>query len=323
MCTPLAKPPLLRHNSPRTQTQPSPVNTHRPHTSHAPRCTKLPARSPHPRALAQAAEPPTPLALTRVSSLLGSQSPANPDAQKSQPTGATVPHLTHPPLARQFCASTTDLTHKLHELSDSTTPFRSATSSPGASECTKLPTHQCHRQSTDSPPPQPTWHICALVGRKHQSASMNHAPHAKSTHPYPHPQLHGPVHLELLPGPVHKIPRTPTATSPECLAHPSPDKKVHAAGKAPHCSETTLLRYKSTTQAQPRPTTHRPTSIHKTPDSPDPPPETPAQAAGQPVPLHPHPIPITLGSKPPTNPDAQKSQLTGATVPHLTHPPLA
>ena len=62
---------------------------------------------------------------------------------------------------------------------------------------------------------------------------MNHAPHAKSTHPYPHPQLHGPVHLELLPGPVHKIPRTPTATSPECLAHPSPDKKVHAAGKAP------------------------------------------------------------------------------------------
>ena len=152
---------------------------------------------------------------------------------------------------------------------------------------------------------------------------MNHAPHAKSTHPYPHPQLHGPVHLELLPGPVHKIPRTPTATSPECLAHPSPDKKVHAAGKAPHCSETTLLRYKSTTQAQPRPTTHRPTSIHKTPDSPDPPPETPAQAAGQPVPLRPHPIPITLGSKPPTNPDAQKSQLTGATVPHLTHPPLA
>jgi len=155
MCTPLAKPPLLRHNSPRTQTQPSPVNTHRPHTSHASQCTKLPARSPHPRALAQAAEPPTPLALTRVSSLLGSQSPANPDAQKSQPTGATVPHLTHPPLARQFCASTTDLTHKLHELSDSTTPFRSATSSPGASECTKLPTHQCHRQSTDSPPRNP------------------------------------------------------------------------------------------------------------------------------------------------------------------------
>ncbi len=35
-------------------------------------------------------------------------------------------------------------------------------------------------------PPQPTWHICALVGREHQSASMNHTPHTKPTHPYLH-----------------------------------------------------------------------------------------------------------------------------------------
>lgn len=113
----------------------------RPRTGHTSRGTKLPARSipiqePPPR------RPPTPLRPPESRPPWDrSRRPAsmhkNPDSPVPQ-----SPHLTHPRLARQFCTSTTGLTHKLHELSGSTTPSRSAASRLVTSGCTKLPARE-------------------------------------------------------------------------------------------------------------------------------------------------------------------------------------
>lgn len=106
--------------------------------------------------------------------------------------------------------------------------------------------------------------------------------------------------------PEHKNPSTPSVASLKCLAHPSPDRNVHAAGKAHaqtqlHDSDSSL-----------RPRTGHTSRGTKLPARSIPIQELPPRRP--PTPLRP-PESRPLGSQSPASLDAQKSRLTGTTVP--------